>query len=439
MGNLLNWFKTLELFVNNRRAKQCAVRRSDPDHPEHVSPDKLTNINKIVRQSEYSSIQIETTVPPPTTTVASSNQCSDFYLACRNNNIEEVQNLLSTIDIHDIDRIEPNGSTALHAACFHGHQEIVELLLNQGANRAIQNKYGYLPFDEANNDKIKQLFYRIPNCNRFISNIGTIEWEIIDDDDDDVIDDAARTRHSLKSIFDNASGLTPMETMFEKIETKYIGKGLVNFQRIEDIKRFFRKATEEQDPIWIVTAYTAETDFYKILNRDIAGGSTQHQNERQFIIALLLFHPKLDHLSYTGPSYRVMQMNEDNIKKYKENCLLMTKSFVSSSIDEQIALWFLGRQELARKENGQENRFNLDGKIIKKWIMCKYQIKGRRNALHIENSSQYASEGEILIMPYTVFRVIKIAEVKVPNMDDEHWITEIQLEEYEQYIPTVFL
>ncbi|CAF0977669.1 unnamed protein product [Rotaria sp. Silwood1] len=427
MGNLLNWFKTLEIFVSSRREKQYAAHRSEPDHPERISPDKLANINKIEEQSESSSISIETTAPPPTT-VASSNQLSDFYLACRNNNIEEVQRLLGTIEMNDVDRIEPNGSTALHAACFHGHQEIVDLLLKQGANRAIQNKYGCLPFDEAKTAEIKQLFYRIPNCNRFISDIGTIEWEIIDDD---VVLDAAHMRHTLKSTFDNTSGLTSIETMFEKIEKKYIAKGLVNFHGIQDIKRFFRKATEEQDPIWIITAYTAETDFYKILNREIAGGSTQYQNERQFIIALLLFHPKLDHLSYTGTSYRVMQMNEDNIKKYEVNCLLMTKSFVSSAIDEQIALWFLSRQELARKDSGQGNRFNLDGKIIKKWIMCKYQIKRRRSALHIENSSQYANEGEILIMPYTVFRVKKVAEVKVPNMNDEHLITEIQLEEYE--------
>ena len=70
---------------------------------------------------------------------------------------------------------------------------------------------------------------------------------------------------------------------------------------------FFQKATEEQDPMWIIKAYTAETDFYKILNQEIAGGATKHQNERRYIIALLAYHPKLDHLSYTATSYRVRQ------------------------------------------------------------------------------------------------------------------------------------
>jgi hypothetical protein len=110
---------------------------------------------------------------------------------------------------------------------------------------------------------------------------------------------------------------------------------------IDNIKCFFRKATEEQDLTWITKAYTAETDFYKILNRDIAGGATQYQNERRYIIALLWHHPKSDPLAYTGLSYRVMQINYDDLQKYQVDRLLMTKSFLSSSIDRQIAELFL--------------------------------------------------------------------------------------------------
>jgi hypothetical protein len=36
-----------------------------------------------------------------------------------------------------------------------------------------------------------------------------------------------------------------------------------------------------------IDAYTAETDFYKILNQEIAAGATKYQNERRYIIALL--------------------------------------------------------------------------------------------------------------------------------------------------------
>ncbi len=44
----------------------------------------------------------------------------------------------------------------------------------------------------------------------------------------------------------------------------------------DNIKRFFKKATKEQDLKWIIKAYTIETDFYKILNREIAGSATQY-------------------------------------------------------------------------------------------------------------------------------------------------------------------
>jgi hypothetical protein len=57
--------------------------------------------------------------------------------------------------------------------------------------------------------------------------------------------------------------------MFEKFEKNYISKGLANFDEIENIRRF-KKATKEQDPKWIIKAYTAETDFCKVLNSGIA-------------------------------------------------------------------------------------------------------------------------------------------------------------------------
>jgi hypothetical protein len=222
--------------------------------------------------------------------------------------------------------------------------------------------------------------------------------------------------------------------MFEKIENNYINQGLTNFDGMEKIRHFFHKATETEDPKCIIKAYTAETDFYKILNQEIAGGAARYQNERRYIIALLSYHPKLDELSYIGTSYRIMEMNDDDLEKYRINCSLMTKSFLSSSIDRNIATWFLCRQRLAREQNGQMERCNINGKVIKRWVMCIYHIKHSRTALHIENSSQYANEGEILIMPYSVFQVKRIEPVKASYLSDTLFITEIELNEYDQYL-----
>jgi len=399
--------------TNERRKETHPPHNSKPDHPERMSLSEVTT-NDDTEQKRQS------------LSTASSTPCSNFYMACRNNNIKEVRKLLEKMTIDQIDQIEPNGSTALHAACFHGHIDIVKLLLEVGADRAIQNKFQCLPFDEAKNGQIKELFYRVPTANRFVSNTGAIEWELVDDD---VLEKATEERKIIKSIYDT----TDVEKMFEKIEKNYIDKGLSNMDKIQNIRRFFQKATKEQNPLWIIKAYTAETDFYKVLNTEIACGAAKNQSERRYIIALLSHHPMLNQLSFIGPSYRVIQMIYTDIEKYKVNYSLMTKSFLSSSIDRKIAELFLCQKESGQAQNPPLVRTRVDGSIIKSWVMCIYHIKHQRSALHIENSSQYVNEGEILIMPYTVFQVKSIKQIKISHLSNGQSMTEIELEECQKY------
>jgi hypothetical protein len=65
--------------------------------------------------------------------------------------------------------------------------------------------------------------------------------------------------------------------------------------------------------------------------------------------------------------------------------------------------------------------------------MCIYHVKHKRTALHIENSSQYVNEGEILIMPYSVFQIKSIKQISISHLSNEQSITEIQLEECQNY------
>ncbi|CAF1181513.1 unnamed protein product [Rotaria sordida] len=117
-------------------------------HPKGIPPDRLTITN-----------EIENSIVITASTVTSSNKCSAVYLTCRNSNIEEVKRLLKTIKLDEMDRIEPNGSTTLHVACFHSHQEIVKLLLEAAADRAISNKYNCLSFDEGKNNETNNLSF----------------------------------------------------------------------------------------------------------------------------------------------------------------------------------------------------------------------------------------------------------------------------------------
>jgi hypothetical protein len=129
-----------------------------------------------------------------------------------------------------------------------------------------------------------------------------------------------------------------------------------------------------------------------------------------------------------------MQLTFNDLQRYEINCLLMTKSFLSSSIDQKIAELFLFRKE--EKQFKEPTRTRLDGTFIKLWVMCVYHIKHRRTALHIENSSQYANEGEILIMPYTVFKVKRIGHIQPSSLPTDQTMTEIEFEECDHFFNT---
>jgi hypothetical protein len=97
---------------------------------------------------------------------------SEFYLACRNGDLATVQHLLPNMSDEQKNRVEPNGSTALHAATYFGHHTIVKLLLDNHCATWIRNKYGNIPYDEAQDDEMRHLFDRPDRnseSNRFAS------------------------------------------------------------------------------------------------------------------------------------------------------------------------------------------------------------------------------------------------------------------------------
>ncbi|CAF3514617.1 unnamed protein product [Rotaria sp. Silwood2] len=101
-------------------------------------------------------------------------EATDLYWACRAGDIDTVRQIIASTTYIDINRLEPNGSTALHAASFFGHADIVRLLLHQfGVIHHRRNRYGLTAYEEAATDEIHQLFYRSSNSQRFYSNATT--------------------------------------------------------------------------------------------------------------------------------------------------------------------------------------------------------------------------------------------------------------------------
>jgi len=74
------------------------------------------------------------------------NGFTALYVACRANQIQVVEWMLQNGADPDIP--QQNGSSSLHAACWYGHEEIVRQLLAAGANIALKNKSRAVPYDE---------------------------------------------------------------------------------------------------------------------------------------------------------------------------------------------------------------------------------------------------------------------------------------------------
>lgn len=93
---------------------------------------------------------------------------SEFYTACRNGDVEFVKNYFKTHSDtkNGFNNFEPIvNSTPLHAASYHGHKEIVQLLIEHECDRSRTNEYGLTAYEEAANDEIRQLFYRPTGLN----------------------------------------------------------------------------------------------------------------------------------------------------------------------------------------------------------------------------------------------------------------------------------
>ena len=98
-------------------------------------------------------------------------QASDLYWASRAGDIDAVRQILANTNFNDLNHLEPNGSTALHASSFFGHADVVRILLQErSVMRHRKNRHGLTAYEEAANDEIRQLFHR-PNSTRFCSDL----------------------------------------------------------------------------------------------------------------------------------------------------------------------------------------------------------------------------------------------------------------------------
>jgi len=313
-------------------------------------------------------------------------EVSQLYIACRNGELTKVKELLPQLTLDDIDREEPNQSTALHAASYYGHTDIVRLLLERGASRQQKNKFGNTPADEAKTIEIAYLFNRdaLTPHNRFVANSVSREWSIQNE--------FAAASHCRR--FYSYTERPPISTIVKKA----LGANVVqNKYEKEAITRLMKKATRKDDVTSLIRSYTAETDFYRKLNGDLADLTITNENahDPQWSWAFARYiaaDPELRQLQYAGTTYRGMHMTDADIAVYSVGKMLMNKAFLSTSKLRTVAEGFALK----------------DLPSNKKAAVCTYIIKDKHATLFIKEFSEYPEEEEVLIMPCMDFQVTKL-------------------------------
>ena len=167
------------------------------------------------------------------------------------------------------------------------------------------------------------------------------------------------------------------------------------------IKSYFEKSTTMNDATFLLKAYTAETGFYSRLNVHLAGNADEGKEERIFYVGIISYNPTFEKYSFIGIVFRGMRITQEDLHEYSVKSQIMTKSFLSTSKDPEVA------DRFAFKQNEQRN---ICGKEVKFSCICTYKIQNLRTALDIAGISEYPCEKEVLVLPYSIFTVISITK-----------------------------
>lgn len=362
------------------------------------------------------------------------NSPNAFYIACLNGNLEEAK---STFSFEYRNASDENGNTPLHVASIHGHEIIIRLLFRYNADVNRQNKENKTPREVAKNDEIKQIFQtsspNIENAKKFISPEDDLEWI-----------DSYKNAHRIS--YENRDHLQrwvlkiPLHKLLDELQTGYVDKMEFTTTVCGKLNDYMNFAKRRKHLIPLLLMYTDPLGFYARLNRDLAeiGSSFRFwgtqvlfnsgfmdneppQGLGQYIYtAILMNHPAFDQyykITDKKTTYRGMNISDDDFKQYKKGDYVLTRSFLSSSVDEKVSEMFRATQTVDCLRLNEQNKLS---------VVCEYTICNPRSALDL---SQTANEGEkeVLIVPFIVFEITDI--IPASNTQNEYVPARIKLTE----------
>lgn len=228
------------------------------------------------------------------------------------------------------------------------------------------------------------------------------------------------------------------------IKDFYVDKDMSNIEGIEMIREFYRLARD--DPVYLIKAYTAETDYYRLLNQHLAitdptpmSRSVDEEGGRWYrlrdLVGIIASHDNMKSFIFRGRVFRGMRLTLEELSAYElpiktksqatyqsggDNIrYIVNKTFLSTSKDYDTAKSFAF---------GGVERHARSGELVKIPTICIYHIQSdARIALDVESISEYSHEREVLILPGQTFEVVSVKK-NIPTADG--LMNEIHLEEH---------
>ena len=317
--------------------------------------------------------------------VAKQETPSEFYYACRNNQVDTVRQLLTQSSLEQLDRMEPNGSTALHVACFHKHPEVVSLLLERGFTRRVRNKFENTPYDEAETDELKQLFTRSNVASRFGGDLGSgsekLTWMIIDGNEQNVLHERpADTYHGNRLEY----GTFHADRLLQQLGA--------SMPKLDVVRRLLRRAIEEKDCKRLIQAFTTDTEFSQRINAYLLSPQdtgVQANGMSEFVDTIFFNHKLHEKYQYLGKCYRSVKLNSlSDLDFYKKDTKMVNRTYLSATKDRLLAKKYVSEFPYV--------------------ALLSFEIRQSSTCLDIESLSEFPHEKEVLIMNNSIFKVMQV-------------------------------
>jgi hypothetical protein len=385
-------------------------------------------------------------------------KASNFYFLCKDGKIDEVRQILNdeaSPSIDQLNELQPNGSTPLHAATYYNHLEIVKLLLEHDCPRTTLNRYRNTAHDEAQTDEMKQLFMRSNSIDRFheTNTADAISMFFPEEDVESVNASATvnyvhlfRTEseiseyslnqqttamwlgfynwftHTFRKLIErNDFRVDAFDLINHPDFQQFLKRNLADPEKYTKTMKAVNEAKQRNSIEPLITLYTSENaGFYRAFNHLLIQSSTnteisEHQCDR-YIIEFHLRHQELKERAFTGKVYRGGTIPIDDLVIYQHALdtqptgVLGFKSFTSTSRDPLVALNFA----LRTPANANE-----------KHVLFIFEIMEVSPTIFaVSDISEYPQEQEVLILPGNLFIVTKIQEQLHPPITKiylTHW------------------